>query len=342
MKLTPQWILVIALASVASICSAQEKTPRIAPKKSGTPAPSAPQRLSSKEIFSRAFQALQSNDPATAADLFRAGLESDPNDENAWLYLFKAQMLLGDASGAELSKAKALSLGMPGAKFESAKSAKISIPQLPTAPFNIISLPEEVRQRIEEDPAYRLPTPPGGFDADAQSDFSILDDSGSSELGGSKEIFALGGLVYIAGYSGTYKIITKITINGELFQNKKGNKFGIKTSTITIPPPQINTALNSYIREDKIFLCEAIREIPRIKTGSIYNNLTLSTEQTNLMMYKCSTTQGKTESDLKTLDAANTNLIKSSFVTKAEYMLYIPSKKLLIRNIKEDQLHHYQ
>jgi len=60
------------------------------------------------------------------------------------------------------------------------------------------------------------------------------------------------------------------------------------------------------------------------------------------MMYKCSTTQGKTESDLKTLDAANTNLIKSSFVTKAEYMLYIPSKKLLIRNIKEDQLHHYQ
>jgi len=332
MKLTPQWALAITLASVASISSAQDKKPKTAPSRSEAPTSAAPKMLSSQEIFSKGFQALQSNDPATAADLFRAGLEIEPNDSNAWLYLFKAQMLLGDANGAESSKTRALSLGIPGTAFESTKSAKISLPPLPAVSFNVIGLPDAVRQKLEEDPAYRLPTPPGNLDSDARPNFITTNDG--------KIIYSLGGLVTVATSAHIYEVLTEITINGELFSEKSGSQFGIKTKNITILPPAESYPSGMYRRLDQTTLCETMHPASEAKARVIFGDI-LPNDALNGMTYKCSSIMERTRI-MRTLDAANASVIADHIPMDAEYMAYFPKKRLLPRKIKEKDINSLQ
>lgn len=331
MKLNPRWVMVIALASVASISSAQDKKPKTAPAKSEAPAPNAPQKLSTQEIFSKGFQALQNNDPATAADLFRTGLESNPNDGNAWLYLYKAQMRLGDASGSENSKAKALALGVPSTAFEPVKAAKISLPSLPVASFNVVDLPEAVRKKLEEDPAYRLPSPSGETDANAQPYFMSAFDG--------KVIMAIGSLIYVARYISSYEALIDIEISGDLFSRKIGSQFGIKTKTMQVFPPR-NSYPSSYSREDRTILCESVRLISEIKSGTVLGGTRLSSTISDGVAYKCSDTNGSTPL-MKTLDAANASPIENHISPKPEYMAYFPSKRLLIRFIKENEINSF-
>ncbi|MBN9369365.1 MAG: hypothetical protein J0H59_20440 [Comamonadaceae bacterium] len=334
MKLTPQWVLAITLASVASISSAQDKKPKTTPSRSEAPASAAPKMLSSQEIFSKGFQALQSNDPATAADLFRAGLEIEPSDGNAWLYLFKAQMLLGDASGAESSKTRALSLGIPGTAFESTKPAKISLPPLPAVSFNVIGLPDAVRQKLEEDPAYRLPIPPGNLDSDAWPNFI------TTNINDSKVIYSLGGLITVATSAHMYEVLTEITINGELFSNKSGSQFGIKTKTIRILPPDESYPSGIYSRHDETTLCEIMHPVSEAKARAMFGDK-IPNDASNGMTYKCSSIRGRTRIT-RTLEAANASVIANHTPMDAEYIAYFPKKRILLRNIKEKDINSLQ
>jgi len=331
MKLTPRWVLVIALASMASISSAQDKKPKTAPAKSEVPTPNAPQKLSTQEIFSKGFQALQNNDPATAADLFRTGLESDPNDGNAWLYLYKAQMLLGDASGSENSKAKALVLGVPSTAFEPVKATKISLPSLPVASFNVVDLPEVVRKKLEENPAYRLPSPSGEIDANAQPYFMSAFDG--------KVITAIGSLVYVANYMSSYETLTDIEISGDLFSRKIGSQFGIKSKKIATNF-FADRNIYGYRRTDSTILCEAIHSIPEIVPGTILGNVRMSDGAKHGTAYKCSDTNGRTGL-MRTIQAASTSPIESHISPVSEYMAYFPHKRLLIRFIEEDEIRKF-
>lgn len=100
----------MALASIVNLSIAQDKKPKTAPVKSEVPDPNAPQNFRLKKFSPRDFRPCRIKTQPRLQTLFRAGLEINPNDGNAWLYLFKAQILLGDTDGAAFSKNKAIAL----------------------------------------------------------------------------------------------------------------------------------------------------------------------------------------------------------------------------------------
>ena len=297
----------MALASIVNLSIAQDKKPKTAPVKSEVPDPNAPQKLSTQEIFSKGFQALQNQNPAEAADLFRAGLEINPNDGNAWLYLFKAQILLGDTDGAAFSKNKAIALGLSDTTFEPAKANKISLPWTGPKSFGGVSFPDEIRKKLEENPAYRLPNLPEVEAPDENLYFSYRETKDSTSF--SQSVNALGNMINVIHYAKAdiandiltkYKTIINLDLHGKFFSPKIGDKFGIKAKFLSATHFEKRN-IYGYQSEDKIILCEAIRSFSKADTtpaidaaGTIY---TCST--TTVLGDLMSTAQGALNSQKK-------------------------------------------
>jgi len=331
MKLTSSQIAVACvLAAAMTVASAQPKKASSGAAEQRPAAPQEPKRLSAQEIFSKGFEALQKNDAAGAVDLFRAGLESEPNDPNAWLYLSKAQALAGDSAGADQSKAKAIALGVPASSFETRKLSAIALPPFP-APTTLaaVSFSPELAKRLVEDPALRLPEPPGGADADAKPQFSYRATKDSENETHTIDAPFFQVINYGEGQSlGGFKrldALKQIEIKGRLFGSTPGEKFAIKTvnESATFLAKQNTWA---YSLREWFAECTALRSFSTVGGAKAVN--------AGGTLYECSENLYMVPA-MASLQAAR-NAPKTISSPSIAYYAYIPSKRRVDSYYKEE------
>lgn len=325
-----QTALCCALATAMGAPSAQPKKPAAGSTEQTQAATKEPKRLSPQEIFARGFDALQNKDGQAAVDLFRAGLEGEPSDPNAWLYLSKAQTLVGDTAGAEQSKAKAIALGIPATSFETRKLPTIALPHFPvTTTLAAVSFSPEIAKRLVEDPDLRLPEPFVGADADAKPQFNYrtYKDADSESHNIDAPFYQV--LSYSEGRSlGGYKTLTvlsAIDIKGRLFGSTPGEKFAIRTETERA----------NYLAQPKVWgytviewftECTALRPFSSVAGAEPINAAGT--------LYECamSSYAAPTMTSLQAARSAKKNIATSS----TAYYAYIPSKRRVDFHFKEN------
>ncbi len=261
------------LAASTGVATAQPKKSAASVEQKQS-APQEPKRLSAQEIFRMGFEALQKKDGQGAVDLFRAGLETAPNDPNAWLHLSKAQSLVGDTVGAEQSKTKALALGVPNTASEPEKPPKIQLPVWP-GPQSLggVSVPDSIRSQLEEDSKYRLPIPAQGVSPEARPDFELYtqDDTEIER----RVVFAFLGIP-VSEYTKTtiesFVALTHLEVQGNLFGNQK---FGLKWRHMRV---QVHSTFSGYREQETVLICEKMRDFnlagtqtPINAPGTIYD-----------------------------------------------------------------------
>lgn len=322
-------VLVCMLAAAMGVVSAQPRKPGVVNAEPQPSAPQEPKRLSAQEIFAKGFDALQKNDAAGAVALFRAGLESDPNDPNAWLYLSKAQALAGDVTGAEQSKAKAIALGIPATSFETRKLATLALPPFP-APTTLaaVSFPPELAKRLIEDPTLRLPEPPGGADADAKPQFSYrttkdADNETHTINAPFYQVISHGEGQSLGGYK-RLEVLKEIEIKGRLFGGTAGEKFAIKTVHEAASFLAKQNMWGYTVREG-FTECMALRSFSNVSGSNPVNAAGT--------LYECSETFYAVQ-PMTTLQAART-ATKTISSSSTGYYAYIPSKRRVDFHFKE-------
>lgn len=309
--LTNKLALSILMVALCGPTMAQQKKSASAVG-TAAPVPMEPKKLSAIEIFSKGFEAFQKNDFANAVELFRAGLELEPKDSNAWTYMSRAQKSSGDAAGAEQSKNNAIALGAPASAFEVEKPAKLSMPAWtrPTS-FAGINLSAEVRRKLEEDPAYRLPAAVAATESPEKKNF-ILIETKDAELSTSS-LFGLGGIIQILGYSkGTmfgpstmFRALTDIDIQGQIYKSKVGERFGVRyRSELVTHLEDRSTYIYSY--QDEVLICNAERTFTKINGKS--------TAETIGTIYSCSSTLSSSQK-VRTLQAARSSPLGNGVVS---------------------------